>query len=421
MLLEIDFVKNFFRYLGTYSLRYILGFFITTAVINYLGDYEFGKFSYLISVASLIGGFASLGFNSTIPTFLKLSSCKEEKNAIMSTAFISLLAAGFLNGLIFLIFIKFTDPDYLLLAIIYSLIFPLGSSNSIKYFFEYNADLKFITIINNLALAISFASKLLGLYLDKPLSWFILCITIEQVVIFVSYLILYRRAVNGALFESFSFLILNKLLKKSLPFLLSGIMITMYMKIDQIMIKWILGEESNGVYSATIRLVEVFYFLPVIIQTTYYPFILKTISNKTLTKIKMLGQYKLILIICSIITTFLIFFAKDILYILYGTESASSTTLLQVYGFSLILIAIGTIRNHLIYYYQLSNFYFLITVIGVFINIILNLIFIPYFGLIGCAYATIISQLFVSIISSLFNKILKDDLLFLGMNILKKK
>ena len=147
MLLEIDFVKNFFRYLGTYSLRYILGFFITTAVINYLGDYEFGKFSYLISVASLIGGFASLGFNSTIPTFLKLSSSKEEKNAIMSTAFISLLAAGFLNGLIFLIFIKFTDPDYLLLAIIYSLIFPLGSSNSIKYFFEFNADFKFKLII----------------------------------------------------------------------------------------------------------------------------------------------------------------------------------------------------------------------------------------------------------------------------------
>ena len=420
MFKETVFIKNFFRYLGTYSLRYILGFFITTAVINYLGNYEFGRFSYLFSVASLIGGFASLGFNSTIPTFLKLSSTPEEKKTIMSTAFISLLVAGFLNSLIFLLFIKFTSPSYFFLAIIYSVIFPLGSSNSIKYFFEYNAELKFITILNNLALAISFASKLLGLYLEKPLSWFILCIIIEQVVIFISYLILYRKAVNGVLFENFSFLVLKKLLKKSLPFLLSGIMITMYMKIDQIMIKWILGEESNGVYSATIRLVEVFYFLPVIIQTTYYPFILKTISNNTSTKIKMLNQYKLILIISSIITTLLVFFAKDILYILYGPESVSSTALLQVYGFSLVLIGIGTIRNHLIYYHQLSNFYLIITVVGVFINISLNLIFIPLYGLIGCAYATIISQLFVSIISSFFNKILKDDLLFFSKNIFKK-
>lgn len=134
----------------------------------------------------------------------------------------------------------------------------------------------------------------------------------------------------------------------------------------------------------------------------------------------MLNQYKLILIISSIITTLLVFFAKDILYILYGPESVSSTALLQVYGFSLVLIGIGTIRNHLIYYHQLSNFYLIITVVGVFINISLNLIFIPLYGLIGCAYATIISQLFVSIISSFFNKILKDDLLFFSKNIFKK-
>lgn len=420
MIKDVDFIKNFLRYLGTYSLRYILGFFITTAVINYLGNYEYGRFSYLISVASLIGGFSSLGFNSTIQTFLKLSASQEEKKSIISTAFISLLVTGFLNSLILLIFIKVTSPDYFYLAIIYSIIFPLGSSNSIKYFFEYNANLKSMTIINNSALVIGSVLKILGLYLEKSLNWFFLCIVIEQVLIFVSYLIIYRNSIKGSLFEKFNFDILKKLLKKSLPFLLSGIMITLYMKIDQIMIKWILGEESNGVYSATIRLVEVFYFLPVIIQTTYYPFILKTISNSNSTRNKMLGQYKLILIMSSVITILIILFAKEILQILYGTDFVSSEKLLQVYGFSIILIGIGTIRNHLIYYHQLSKFYLIITIFGVFINILLNLIFIPLYGLIGCAYATIISQLFVSIISSFFNKILKDDLLFFSKNIFKK-
>ena len=66
---EIDFIKNFFRYLGTYSLRYILGFSITTAVVNYFRNYQYGRFSYLILVASLISGFASLSFNSTIHAF----------------------------------------------------------------------------------------------------------------------------------------------------------------------------------------------------------------------------------------------------------------------------------------------------------------------------------------------------------------
>ena len=54
------------------------------------------------------------------------------------------------------------------------------------------------------------------------------------------------------------------LLVESWPLLLSGISIMVYMKIDQIMLGQILGDESVGIYSAALRISEIWYFIPMI-------------------------------------------------------------------------------------------------------------------------------------------------------------
>ena len=43
------------------------------------------------------------------------------------------------------------------------------------------------------------------------------------------------------------------------------------MKIDQVMIKEMLGAEAVGQYAAAVRLSEVWYFIPIIIASSLFP------------------------------------------------------------------------------------------------------------------------------------------------------
>ena len=61
------------------------------------------------------------------------------------------------------------------------------------------------------------------------------------------------------------------LLNDSWPLILSGIVISIYMKIDQVMIKEILGASPVGQYAAAARLSEAWYFIPVVICSSVFP------------------------------------------------------------------------------------------------------------------------------------------------------
>ena len=61
------------------------------------------------------------------------------------------------------------------------------------------------------------------------------------------------------------------LLKDSWALLLSSIAVVVYMKIDQIMLGQMVGDEAVGIYSAAVRVSEVWYFIPTTIVASVFP------------------------------------------------------------------------------------------------------------------------------------------------------
>jgi O-antigen/teichoic acid export membrane protein len=55
----------------------------------------------------------------------------------------------------------------------------------------------------------------------------------------------------------------KKLLKDSWPLLLNSVAISIYTRIDQVMIKNMLGNRKVTLYSAAIKLVEIWRFIPI--------------------------------------------------------------------------------------------------------------------------------------------------------------
>ena len=90
---------------------------------------------------------------------------------------------------------------------------------------------------------------------------------------------------------------------------MSTMCIILYMRIDQIMINKILGQYELGLYSVSVRLIEIFHFIPKIIMISYLPILLK--NKKYNLRLVMLNSYISKL---SLILVFLILFSSDFFY-----------------------------------------------------------------------------------------------------------
>ena len=67
------------------------------------------------------------------------------------------------------------------------------------------------------------------------------------------------------------FKVTKQLLKDRWPLILSGMVIAIYMRIDQVMIKEMLDNKAVGNYAAAVRLSEAWYFIPVVISNSLSP------------------------------------------------------------------------------------------------------------------------------------------------------
>ena len=89
--------------------------------------------------------------------------------------------------------------------------------------------------------------------------------------------------------------------------------------------------------------------------------------------------------------------AKPIINILFGSGYLESVIVLRIYVWSSLGLFLGTVAYQFLITENKVKIIFIITVMAMVINIGLNLIFIPNFGLVGASWATLISYLVIPI------------------------
>jgi O-antigen/teichoic acid export membrane protein len=165
------------------------------------------------------------------------------------------------------------------------------------------------------------------------------------------------------------------------------------MKIDQIMIKEILGLEDNGQYAAAVTLSEAFYFIPMVVASSLFPAIINAKkNNKKLYVTRLRRFYSLMIwlaIAIAIPTTFL---SDWIVNLLYGDQYYQASGVLTIHIWASIFVFMGVANGKWLINENLQFFSMIYTVIGVVTNIVLNYILIRKIGIEGAAWATIISQ-----------------------------
>jgi O-antigen/teichoic acid export membrane protein len=174
------------------------------------------------------------------------------------------------------------------------------------------------------------------------------------------------------------------------------------MKIDQVMLKGMLGDSAVGQYGAGVRLSEAWYFIPMVVCSSALPAIVrsKDVSASNLSE-KICKLYSHLILVAVLISILVSLLSRFVVNVLYGPAYGEAASVLSVHIWASVFVFLGVASSQWLLVENLQRVLFFNTALGAVLNIGLNFVLIPRFGSIGAAWATLIAQAFVGYFSML--------------------
>ncbi|WP_417541621.1 flippase [Methylophaga thalassica] len=399
-ILSLRLHKGFLRYWKNFSwlmaekiLRMFVGLTVGVWVARYLGPEQYGLLSYAQSFVFIFSALSTLGLDSIIVR--ELIKDDSRRDLILGTGFYLKLVATILVLPILVVTVSFSDNDFetnlLILIIFSSTLFQ--SVNVIDYFCQSTVMSKYVAYANSISLFFSSIAKVIFIIYQLPLIAFAALVVFDAVVVSIGLLFFYQKRLKLSLQSwSFDFQVAKSLLKYSWPMILSGIVLTIQARIDQVMIKQMVGNTEVGYYSVAMRLIELFAFIPIILKDTLYPSIqnAKAYSVDLYTH-RLLNFYRLNFILFIITAVPIYLFSEFLVVFLFGEAYRPAGILLALMAIRLFFANMGVARGAFITAENLFKFSLLTMIIGTVVNITLNYFLIMKYQAIGAVIATIIS------------------------------
>ena len=386
--------------------RMAVTLFVGVYVARYLGPENFGLLSYTISFVGLFTALATLlGVNNIMVR--ELVKTPEHRDELLGTAFWLKAGSTLLVWIGIAAAIPFMHNDSqtntMIIIIAFALVFQAFNVIDINYQAEVKS--KYMVYAQFLQLTISSVMKLVLIAINAPLVYFAWVILIDSVVLAIGLVVMYLKNSGKMWHWEWSWETAKKLLSDSWPLILSGIAITIYMKVDQVMIKEMMGAQEVGFYAAAVRLSEAWYFIPMAITSSVFPSIIN--AKKQSEKLyyqrlqKLYNLMTWLAVAIALPTTFL---APWVIRVLFGEAFLPASGVLSIHVWAGVFVFLGVAcsRWFIVENYIKKNLYR--ALIGMISNIILNVILIPLYGIYGAAIATLIGQMTANLLYDIFDK-----------------
>jgi O-antigen/teichoic acid export membrane protein len=365
----------------------------------------------VIAFTAIFSGIAKLGLDGIMVR--ELVNHPEKSETYLGTAFwLKFIGAFIVMGLMSAI-MSFTSNDantnLFIFIIIAGLVFQ--SFEVVEFYFQSQVLAKIVSICKVIQLALSSIIKITLMLNEAELFWFVVVTAFDVLSLAVSYFIAYKIRKRPSFFKSFDLSIAKKLLKDSWPLMLTSLVIMIYMRIDQIMIKEILGVYEVGLYSAAVKLSEAFYFIPMIITASLFPAILNAKNNsEELYRKRLQRLYTFMVWLAVVIAIPMTFLSDWLVLILFGQVYQEAGQVLIIHIWAAVFVFLGVSFSKYLLTENLTKIAFKRTMIGAISNILLNLWMIPVYGVKGAAIATLLSQFIANLGYDFFDKQLNEQL-----------
>ena len=392
-----------------------VAFFVSVYVVRYLGPHQYGLLSYSVSFVGLFGFMANLGLDTILCR--DLVKYPEKRDELLGTAFF-LKFSGSLAAVFLILLTSWLIGNDLystfLITIIALSVFFRSPIDVINIYFQAKVSAKFPVMLSILINAFLSFLKVVLVLLGASLTYFALVFLVESIITFTGLIYIYTINKLRIWNWRINLRLAKELLINSWPLVFAGVFILIYSRIDQVIIKYFLDESAVGIYDVGARLSEIWYFIPSMIAGSLFPAIVNAKKvDERLYQVRMAKLYSLLIYLSLVIVVPIFFLADKIVILLYKEAFIEAANVIRIYAWTLIATAIGTVVNNYLInenYTKLSLFF---NFTGMLINVLLNIVLIPIYGITGAALATLISYFFIPVSVLFFKKTRDHGLLIL--------
>ncbi len=381
-----------------------VGLLVGVWLARYLGPDQFGQLNYAIAFVGLFGALGSLGLNEIVVRDVVRDPVTA--NTTLGTAFaLQVFGSAITLVLIFCtaVWLHPHDASITLMAGLLGIALLFRCTDVIKYSYESQIRSRYSVWVENISFLSASAIKIALILLSAPLIAFVWIILLEAVLIALGLMISYAISDKTILSWRIDTKKAARLLGESWPIVLSGSLVLVNLNLDKLMLGQMKDNQQVGIYSAAMRLVELWYFLPIIVGATIAPaltesFLADRTRYQTLARTTFKSLYSFALPVCILLSLL----SDQIIVVLYGHSYPGAQHVLSVGIWASLFVFHVSIRTRLLIIEGKAIYVLVLSALATCTNFLLNFLLIPDYGATGAAYAYLISWMMSAAIFPLF-------------------
>lgn len=400
-------LKNVF-WLGTAQFfRRVLKLVLVVVAARVLGPDGFGTFNYVLSIMALFYLFSDWGIDALVVRDYQQK--KEGKEQYIQGALFLRLVLVFIALIFSMAGFFFLSPEFHRLSFFLTIYFFLSALRefmSTLFRAQQKMERDFALAFSEVFFTTGLGVALLLLRRDVVSLGIAYAVgTLFSVVVGV--LLLWRVAYIRPRVDK---KVIRYFLVSGMPLAFFGILGYIFFSSDQVLLGYFKGTEQVGYYTVATRIISILNVIPAVIMGAFYPYLASQAENKQRMQ-EIFKMAVLFLVALGVIVSGAsMILAPFLVPFIFGSEYVFSVQIFSFFVWILVFMFPSAFLDHffLSYHKQWQNF-FLSTFCALF-DLLLNIIFIPIYGIWGALVSSIIGQMLNFSLS-----------LWFGMRLLRQK
>ena len=384
--------KNTFVLITGRVIGEFLGLVTAVFLTRYLGPANLGIYSFVFAYLAFFNIITDLGINDIILREVSRNIEKADTligNGIVMTTVFSIFAV--ITSCLIILPLNY-PPLVKISVVIASLGFILSFKNMYLLIFQASLHMEYSVLSSIVTNVLKLAAFFYLIAVKAPLVWFIAA----GVIVILPSALLMACLSKKFIIPKFNIdlKVWKYLLSESWPIVLLSTFTMIYHRIDQVMLFQMKGAQEAGYYSAAVKLPEIFVIFPSAFMASAFPLMSKYFkaSDKSLVGAYTLSfRYLMMLIIPVAMGAMML--AAPIIKLIYGESFLPAAPVLSVLAWAEVFIFYGLIHYEIVVAVNRQRLLLFFSGAGAVINVILNLILIPRYGMMGAGVATLIAYM----------------------------
>lgn len=371
-----------------------VSFFVTVIVARYLGPEAFGVLAYAISLMSLFAISGHMGLHGIVVR--ELVKRPDERTVTLGSAF-GLKFIGYLVGFLILLAVSLVTEEPLStefwVTVVVAAAMLLRPFDIVDFWFQAHVQAKYPAIARLVAHLAASAFKLIFVVMGAPLLAFASMTLVQATIVATVMLIFYQLKATIKLSTwRFAWSRAKGLISQSWLVFFGSIFAVIYLKIDQVMLKWMAAADEVGIYAVAVTLSEAWYFVPTAIVASVFPRLIQIREeDKDRYHARLQQVFDVLFLIAFFLALGFSLVAEPVITIVFGQKYVDAAPILAIHVWTGLFVFMRAAFRNWILIENLLVFSLVTHGLGALVNVVLNFLLIPVYAGYGAALATLVS------------------------------